>query len=79
MSSCECDIVGVTNDKEGKYFPKCCLIIDGECRVGDGKVPENYYDLSYDEQLSICESLEKNGVKIYYDVTRVVETDKIFG
>ena len=42
-------------------------------------IPDNFNDLSFDEQLSICKSLEKDGVEIYYDATRVVETDKIFG
>jgi hypothetical protein len=78
-TSCEADIVGLTNDAEGRYFKRCCMIMAGECTPGDGTIPENYYDFPFDEQLSICQTLEAGGKEIYYDTTNIVETEKFFG
>jgi hypothetical protein len=73
MTSCEADIVGVTNDSEGKYFKRYCYC---ECIC---EMPDNYGELPLAEQVSFCEALEAKGEEVYYDVTRIIETEKFFG
>ena len=72
-TSCEADIVGVTNDSEGKYFKRYCYC---ECIC---EMPDNYGELPLAEQVSFCEALEAKGEEVYYDVTRIIETEKFFG
>ena len=72
-TSCEADIVGVTNDSEGKYFKRHCYC---ECIC---EMPDNYGELPLAEQVSFCEALEAKGEEVYYDVTRIIETEKFFG
>ena len=72
-TSCEADIVGVTNDSEGKYFKRYCYC---ECIC---EMPDNYDELPLAEQVSFCEALEAKGEEVYYDVTRIIETEKLFG
>lgn len=72
-TSCEADIVGVTNDSEGKYFKRYCYC---ECIC---EMPDNYDELPLAEQVSFCEALEAKGEEVYYDVTRIIETEKFFG
>ena len=72
-TNCEADIVGVTNDSEGKYFKRYCYC---ECIC---EMPDNYGELPLAEQVSFCEALEAKGEEVYYDVTRIIETEKFFG
>ena len=95
---CEADdMVGATNDSEGKYFKKCCVLLDYDTdamietlaqlyaskdeldKFDNIKMQKKYYELSFDEQLSICKSLEEKGVDIYYGIPKVIETEKFFG
>ena len=95
---CEADdMVGATNDSDGKYFKKCCVLLDYDTdamietlaqlyaskdeldKFDNIKMQKKYYELSFDEQLSICKSLEEKGVDIYYDIPKVIETEKFFG
>ena len=73
QTDCEADIVGVTNDSEGKYFKRYCYC---ECIC---EMPDNYDELPLAEQVSFCEALEAKGEEVYYDVTRIIETEKFFG
>lgn len=73
MTSCEADIAGATNDSEGKYFKRYCYC---ECIC---EMPDNYGELPLAEQVSFCEALEAKGEEVYYDVTRIIETEKFFG
>ena len=73
QTDCEADIVGVTNDSEGKYFKRYCYC---ECIC---EMPDNYDELPLAEQVSFCEALEAKGEEVYYDVTRIIETEKLFG
>ena len=73
QTACEADIVGVTNDSEGKYFKRYCYC---ECIC---EMPDNYDELPLAEQVSFCEALEAKGEEVYYDVTRIIETEKFFG
>jgi hypothetical protein len=94
---CEADMVGVTNDSEGKYFEKCCELLDYDTdamietlvqsyaskdeldKAVRYEIYEKFEKLSFDEQLSICKSLEEKGVYICYKITKVIETEKFFG
>ena len=76
-SDVECDKEGATNDVDGKYFKRICYF-EGDCEIGDDTIPENYYDLPVEEQLSICKSLKDKGIEIYYGVARLYDTDKFF-
>ena len=96
-TNCEADMAGATNDSEGKYFKKCCVLLDGDTdamietlaqlyaskdeldKFDNIKMQKKYYELSFDEQLSICKSLEEKSVDIYYDIPKVIETEKFFG
>ena len=73
QTDCEADIVGVTNDSEGKYFKRYCYC---ECIC---EMPDNYDELPLAEQVSFCEALEAKGEEVYYDVTRIIETEKLLG
>lgn len=42
-------------------------------------MPDNYGELPLAEQVSFCEALEAKGEEVYYDVTRIIETEKFFG
>ena len=72
-TNCEADIAGATNDSEGKYFKRYCYC---ECIC---EMPDNYGELPLAEQVSFCEALEAKGEEVYYDVTRIIETEKFFG
>ena len=76
-SDVESDKEEATNDVDGKYFKRMCYF-EGDCEIGDDTIPENYYDLPVEEQLSICKSLAEKGVEISYRVTRLCETEKFF-
>lgn len=71
------DRENATNDIEGKYFKRWCYF-EGECKIGDGTIPDNYDDLSVDEQLSICKSLKDKGVHITYSETKISDPAKFF-
>ena len=73
MTSSEGDMVGATNDVEGKYFKRYCYY-EGMCEM-----PDNFNELPLEEQVAFCESLEAKGEEVYYDVTRIIETEKFFG
>lgn len=75
-SSSEADMPGCTNDVNGKYFKKQCVICDGNYSVGDDTIPSNYYDLSLEEQIAICKSLPED--EIFYGVTRIVNLNEIW-
>jgi hypothetical protein len=94
---CEADMAGATNDSEGKYFKKCCVLLDYDTdamietlvqsyaskdeldKAVRYEIYEKFEKLSFDEQLSICKSLEEKGVYICYEILKVIETEKFFG
>lgn len=78
-TSCESDIVGATNDKEGKYFKVHCCIYDGDIEAVNSVISSNYLELPLDEQIAICKSLEAQGIDICYAVVSLIETEKFFG
>ena len=74
------DGVNYTNDVEGKYFKSGCEFTGSESEIEEWNrmVPANFYELSVDEQVSICDSLIDNGAEIYFEITRIGDPEKFF-
>ena len=78
-TSCESDVMGETNDKNGKYF-KICFGIYDEGDIGDEYriIPDNFNDLPFEEQLSIYNLVKEQGAYSCYGYTKLIATEKFF-
>lgn len=76
---CESDVMGETNDKNGKYF-KICFGIYDEGDIGDEYriIPDNFNELSFEEQLSIYNLVKEQGAYSCYGYTQLIETEEFF-
>ena len=80
--SCYAANEGFTNDLKGKYFSKPGYDFIGNesvLQALDNALPANYYDLSFEEQESICSELEEQGLVVGYYVTMVSDPEVFFG
>lgn len=72
---------GFSNDIEGKYFFKPGYEFVGSesiLKELNSLLPANFYDLSFEEQESICEELESKDVVAGYYCTRPLDADVFF-
>lgn len=78
-TSSESDVMGATNDKDGKYFEICFGIYDEDGVGYEGSIiPDNFNDLPFEEQRSIYNLVKEQGAYSCYGYTKLIETEKFF-